>query len=120
MAYLSDIEIAQQCEMKHICEIAKKADVDMKYIEQYGNTEVKNDYSEILEFKVNGMGALVYYSRSRKNLETGEIEKYLEFKLCDGVCLGMGEPMPHFDPIYFAIPSTSEELMKEFELINET
>ena len=25
MAFLTDIEIAQQCEMKHICEIAKKA-----------------------------------------------------------------------------------------------
>lgn len=94
--------------------------VKIEYIEQYDDTEVKNDYSEILEFKVNGMGALVYYSRSRKNLETGEIEKYLEFKLCDGVCLGMGEPMPHFDSIYFAIPATSEELAKEFELINET
>lgn len=94
--------------------------VKMEYIEQYDDTEVKNDYSEILEFKVNGMGALVYYSRSRKNLETGEIEKYLEFKLCDGVCLGMGEPMPHFDSIDFAIPATSEELAKEFELINET
>ena len=94
--------------------------VKIEYIEQYDNTEVKNDYSEILEFKVNGMGALVYYSRSRKNLETGEIEKYLEFKLCDGVCLGMGEPMPHFDSIDFAIPATSEELAKEFELINKT
>jgi hypothetical protein len=97
--------------------------VKIEYIEQYDDTEVENDYSEILEFKVNGMGALVYYSRSRKNLETGEIEKYLEFKLCDGVCLGMGEPMPHFDSIDFAIPSTSEELAKEFELfelINET
>lgn len=94
--------------------------VKIEYIEQYDDTEVKNDYSEILEFKVNGMGALVYYSRSRKNLETGEIEKYIEFKLCDGVCLGMGEPMPHFDSIDFAIPSTSEELAKEFELINET
>ena len=27
MAFLTDIEIAQQCEMKHITEIAKKADV---------------------------------------------------------------------------------------------
>lgn len=94
--------------------------VKIEYIEQYDDTEVENDYSEILEFKVNGMGALVYYSRSRKNLETGEIEKYLEFKLCDGVCLGMGEPMPHFDSIDFAIPATSEELAKEFELIKET
>ena len=35
MAYLSDIEIAQSCEMKHISEIAKTAHVDEKYLEQY-------------------------------------------------------------------------------------
>lgn len=94
--------------------------VKIEYIEQYDDTEVENDYSEILEFKVNGMGALVYYSRSRKNLETGDVEKYLEFKLCDGVCLGFEEPMPHFDSNDFEIPATSEELAKEFELIKET
>lgn len=43
MAYLSDIEIAQQCEMKHITEIAKTAHVDLKYIEQYGNYKAKVD-----------------------------------------------------------------------------
>ena len=32
MAYLTDIEIAQQCEMKPIMEIAKKAHVDEKYV----------------------------------------------------------------------------------------
>lgn len=94
--------------------------IKIEYIEQYDDTEVKIDYSEILEFKVNGMGALVYYSRSRKNLETGDVEKYLEFKLCDGVCLGFEEPMPHFDSNDFEIPATSEELAKEFELIKET
>ena len=36
MAYLSDIEIAQRCEMKPIGEIAKVAGVDDKYLEQYG------------------------------------------------------------------------------------
>ena len=45
MAYLSDIEIAQQCEMKHIREIAKTANVDEKYIEQYGNYKAKIDLS---------------------------------------------------------------------------
>ena len=45
MAYLSDIEIAQQCEMKHIREIAKVANVDEKYIEQYGNYKAKIDLS---------------------------------------------------------------------------
>ena len=43
MAYLSDIEIAQQCQMQHIRDIAKKAGVDEKYIEQYGNYKAKID-----------------------------------------------------------------------------
>ena len=43
MAYLSDIEIAQQCEMKPIMEIAKKAHVDEKYVEQYGRYKAKID-----------------------------------------------------------------------------
>ena len=43
MAYLTDIEIAQQCEMKPIMEIAKKAHVDEKYVEQYGRYKAKID-----------------------------------------------------------------------------
>ena len=49
MAYLSDIEIAQQCQMKHITEIAKTAHVDEKYIEQYGNYKAKIDPALIRE-----------------------------------------------------------------------
>ena len=49
MAYLSDIEIAQQCKMKHITEIAKTAHVDEKYIEQYGNYKAKVDPALIKE-----------------------------------------------------------------------
>ena len=45
MGYKSDIEIAQECKMKHISEIAKKAHVDEKYIEQYGNYKAKIDLS---------------------------------------------------------------------------
>lgn len=45
MAYLSDIEIAQQCEMKPITEIAQKASLDEKYIEQYGKYKAKIDLS---------------------------------------------------------------------------
>ena len=59
MAYLSDIEIAQQCEMKHICEIAKKADVDMKYIEQYGNYKAKIDLSLLSDTKDKKSGKLI-------------------------------------------------------------
>ncbi|MBQ8794041.1 MAG: formate--tetrahydrofolate ligase [Clostridia bacterium] len=49
MAYLSDIEIAQQCQMKPITEIAKKAKVDEKYIEQYGKYKAKIDLSLLNE-----------------------------------------------------------------------
>ena len=49
MAYLTDIEIAQACKMKHITEIAKAADVDEKYIEQYGNYKAKIDLSLLNE-----------------------------------------------------------------------
>ena len=51
MAYLTDIEIAQQCEMKHIKEIAKIAHVDEKYLEQYGNYKAKIDLSLLKESK---------------------------------------------------------------------
>lgn len=45
MAYLTDIEIAQGCKMKHIRDIAATAHVDEKYIEQYGNHKAKIDLS---------------------------------------------------------------------------
>ena len=49
MAYLSDIEIAQGCKMQPINEIAKKAKVDEKYIEQYGKYKAKIDLSLLNE-----------------------------------------------------------------------
>ncbi len=49
MAYLTDIEIAQDCKMKHIRDIAATAHVDEKYIEQYGNHKAKIDLSLLSE-----------------------------------------------------------------------
>ena len=49
MAYLSDIEIAQSTQMKHIREIAQTAGVDEKYLEQYGNYKAKVDYALLSE-----------------------------------------------------------------------
>ena len=43
MGYKSDIEIAQECQMLPISEIAKVAHVDEKYIEQYGRYKAKVD-----------------------------------------------------------------------------
>ena len=45
MAYLSDIEIAQSCQMKNIREIAAAAGVEEKYLELYGNYKAKVDYN---------------------------------------------------------------------------
>ena len=49
MGYLSDIEIAQSVTPEHIREIAKRAHVDEKYIEQYGNYKAKIDLSLLKE-----------------------------------------------------------------------
>lgn len=58
MAYLSDIEIAQACQMKPITEIASDAGVDEKYIEQYGKYKAKIDLS-LLADRAGKEGKLV-------------------------------------------------------------
>ena len=49
MGFKSDIEIAQECEMRPITEIAAKADIDDKYLEQYGKYKAKIDYNLLKE-----------------------------------------------------------------------
>ena len=55
---MSDIEIAQNTEMKNINEIAKVAGIDKKYIEQYGNYKAKIDLS-LLENLNKKIGKLI-------------------------------------------------------------
>ncbi len=43
MPYMTDIEIAQACEMRPIADIAAKAHIDEKYVEQYGRWKAKID-----------------------------------------------------------------------------
>ena len=43
MAYKTDIEIAQECSMLPITEVAARAHVDEKYLEQYGRWKAKVD-----------------------------------------------------------------------------
>ena len=60
MAYLSDIEIAQQCEMRPIGEIAKIAHVDEKFLEPYGKYKAKVDPALLKETdRKNGKLVLV-------------------------------------------------------------
>ena len=49
MGYKSDIEIAQECEMLPITQIAQKAGIDDKYLEQYGKYKAKIDYNLLKE-----------------------------------------------------------------------
>ena len=51
MAYLTDIEIAQACQMKNIRDISVVAGVDEKYLELYGNYKAKVDYKLLDEVK---------------------------------------------------------------------
>ncbi len=59
MGYKTDIEIAQECKMQPITEIAKKAGIGEEYIEQYGKYKAKVDLSLLNENKENGKLVLV-------------------------------------------------------------
>ena len=45
MEFKTDIQIAQECKMQKIAEIAKVAGVNENYLEQYGNYKAKVDYA---------------------------------------------------------------------------
>ena len=49
MGFKSDIEIAQECQMSPITEIAAKAGIDDKYLEQYGKYKAKIDNNLLKE-----------------------------------------------------------------------
>ncbi len=58
--YKSDIQIAQECKMKHITEIAETAGVPQEALEQYGNYKAKVDLNLLNdEGKKNGKLVLV-------------------------------------------------------------
>lgn len=55
---MTDIEIAQSCEMKPIVQIAETAGMDEKYLEPYGRYKAKVDYALLKESK-RGDGKLI-------------------------------------------------------------
>ena len=55
----SDIEIAQSVEMKPITEIAEKAGIDDKYLEQYGKYKAKIDYNILNDLTDRQDGKLI-------------------------------------------------------------
>ena len=97
MAYLTDIEIAQQCEMKNITEIADKAGIDRKYLEQYGNYKAKIDLS-LLKDNKNENGKLILVTAITPT-PAGEGKTTTTIGLADGmarigkkVCVALREP----------------------------
>ena len=55
----TDIEIAQECKMEKIFDIASKLNIDSKYLEQYGNYKAKVDYKLLDDYKDKPNGKLV-------------------------------------------------------------
>ena len=46
---MTDIEITKKFKMEHIKDIANKANIDEKYLEQYGNYKAKINYEELIK-----------------------------------------------------------------------
>lgn len=97
MAYLSDIEIAQQCVMKPITEIAEKAGIAKEYLEQYGNYKAKIDLSLLKDSKKQN-GKLVLVTAITPT-PAGEGKTTTTIGLADGlnrigknVCVALREP----------------------------
>lgn len=59
MEFKSDIQIAQETEMKNIREIAELAGLDEKYLEQYGNYKAKVDYNLLQDKKDTPDGKVI-------------------------------------------------------------
>ena len=59
MEIKTDIQIAQEVEMKKITEIAEVAGVDEKYLEMYGNYKAKIDYSLLKDNEDKEDGKLI-------------------------------------------------------------
>ncbi len=97
MAYLSDIEIAQGCVMQPITEIAKKAGIDNKYLEQYGKYKAKIDLS--LAKETNKKDGKLILVTAITPTPAGEGKTTTTIGLADGmsrigknVCVALREP----------------------------
>ena len=93
---LSDIEIAQSCEMKPILQIAQNAGIDEKYIEQYGKYKAKIVLDIMKEQKAPGKLVLV---TAITPTSAGEGKTTTTIGLADGlrrigksVCAALREP----------------------------
>lgn len=59
MSYKSDIEIAQEAELRPITEIAEAAGIEERYLELYGKSKAKVDYNILSDMKDKENGKLI-------------------------------------------------------------
>jgi Mrp family chromosome partitioning ATPase len=59
MEFKTDIQIAQETEMKDILDIAASVGIDEKHVEKYGNYKAKIDYNILNEMKDTPDGKLI-------------------------------------------------------------
>ena len=97
MAYLSDIEIAQNAKMEPITEIAKTAGIPEDYLEQYGKYKAKIDLSLLKDSKKEN-GKLILVTAITPT-PAGEGKTTTTIGLADGmrqigenVCVALREP----------------------------
>ncbi len=97
MAYLSDIEIAQNAKMQPITEIAKTAGIPDDYLEQYGKYKAKIDLSLLKDSKADN-GKLILVTAITPT-PAGEGKTTTTIGLADGmkrigknVCVALREP----------------------------
>ena len=83
MGYMSDIEIAQECQMLPIMEIAAKAGIDDEYLEQYGKYKAKIDY-KLLKDSKRGNGKLILVTAMNPT-PAGEGKTTTTIGLADGL-----------------------------------
>ena len=83
MGYMSDIEIAQECQMLPITEIAAKAGIDDEYLEQYGKYKAKIDY-KLLKDSKRGNGKLILVTAMNPT-PAGEGKTTTTIGLADGL-----------------------------------
>ncbi len=84
MGFKSDIEIAQETEMKVINEIADKIGIPDRYVENYGKYKAKIDYRYYSEELESGKDAKVVLVRSK-----GRSGRR---RLCSGCAYGGHQP----------------------------
>ena len=83
MGFKSDIEIAQECEARPITEIAAKAGIDDKYLEQYGKYKAKIDYNLLKE--VPGENGKLVLVTAINTTPAGEGKTTTSVGLADGM-----------------------------------